>query len=111
MRAARLERQEQDQAYQAGLMEDEARRIMAETAAQAEADAEAAEARRREDEQASAREELQRLEAELSSPPEPPADADGVTEIMLELPTGERTTRRFGALACSRASVAALVTA
>ena len=57
VRAARLERQEQDQAYQAGLMEDEARRIMAETAAQAEADAEAAEARQREGEHASAREE------------------------------------------------------
>jgi hypothetical protein len=98
VRAARLERQEQDEAYQAGLMEDEARRIMEETAAQAEADAQAEEARQQESEQASTREELERLEAELSSPPEPAAGSEGSTEIMLELPTGERTTRRFSKL-------------
>ncbi len=99
VRAARLERQEQDEAYQAGLMEDEARRIMEETAAQADADAKAEEARQQESAQARAREELETLEAELSSPPEPAAGSEGSTEIMLELPTGERTTRRFGELA------------
>lgn len=96
VRAARLERQEQDQAYQAGLMEDETRRIMEETAAQAAEDARAEEARQRESEQASMRQELERLEEEFSSQPEPEAGTEGLTEIMIELPTGERATRRFG---------------
>merc|ERR1719217_875355 len=42
------------------------------------------------------RQELERLEEEFSSQPEPEAGTEGLTEIMIELPTGERATRRFG---------------
>ena len=44
--------------------------------------------------QESMRAELSQLEALYET--EPPAVGSGVAELMLELPTGERITRRFG---------------
>ena len=88
------EREEQDRAYEAGLAEDEARRVMEESAAEHAAAQQRAAASEQAAKEAAAAEELARLEAEYAEEPE--AGGAEVAELMLELPTGERLTRRFG---------------
>jgi hypothetical protein len=66
---------------------------MEETAAEHASDQAALQAAEQASHQQQMRAELDQLEAEYST--EPPAGSSGVAELMLELPTGERVTRRF----------------
>merc|ERR1719261_115286 len=71
VRRFRGEREEQDRAYEAGLAEDEARRVMEESAAEHAAAQQRAAASEQAAKEAAAAEELARLEAEYEEEPEP----------------------------------------